>query len=467
MSAGAPTLRGLPAPGPSRTVPLPRPHERYLDNGLRVIAVSSLEIPANVRAPLVAAALSVRHGSAADPPERAGLAAMTAALLGVGTRRRSALEFGAASDALGARLDRSALFDVSTSSASATTNVFEDALELMAETIREPAFAADEFERVRARSLSDLKLLYSSPSALARLVFSRAIGGDSPYAHAISGTERSLSAMTRDEVVAFHAAAYRPEHAILLIGGEIDVDAAFLLAERVFGDWKAEARTPVSMMQASEPPSPRSRVVAIDRPEAGRTALAIGRLAIPRASEAYYAGIMTCGALSGYSGRLNQEVRVKRGLSYGAGAQLIARGRGGSFVASTLVDHDRAAYGVEVVAETLRSLVERPPDGPELTARKAALLGGWTRGLETTDGLINALGDYALHNIPLDELERYTARIEAIEPAQIAAFAGTYVVPDTCTVLVGDASRFAGDLSRLAPETRIIPFADLDLDHAI
>jgi zinc protease len=171
--------------------------------------------------------------------------------------------------------------------------------------------------------------------------------------------------------------------------------------------------------------------------------------------------------LSGYSGRLNQEIRVKRGLSYGAGAQLVARRMNGSFIASTLVDHARAPLAVEVVLETLASLIQTPPTEAELGVRKTSLLGGWNRAIETNDGLLAALTDYALYRIPLDELERYTARVEATDSAQVAAFAREYVVPDSCIVLVGDASMFADGLEKLTPDVRIVPFAELDLDRSI
>lgn len=456
----------MPAPGPARTVPLPTAHEIRLECGLRVIAVSRAEVPTAVRVPLVAAVIAFSRGGANDPPALAGLAAMTSALLTQGTKKRGALEVGVAVDAIGARLDKGASFDSSSSVVSATSAMFPQALDLLGETVREPAFAAEEFERVRSRSLSDLRLAYSSPSSLARLVTNRVVAGESPYAHPVAGTVTSLAAMSRADVAAFHAQAYRPEHATLLIGGDIAVDEAFALAGRVFGDWQPESLPIVESIVASAPPA-RRRVVVVDKPDAGRTALTVARLAIPRASDAYYAGLVTCAALSGYSGRLNQEVRVKRGLSYGAGAQLLARRASGGFTASTLVDHTRAIEAARVVLDTLESLAETPPRDAELGARKASLLGSWNRSIETNDGLLGALADYALYGIALDELERYTERVEAISPEQIAAFARLFIVSDPSIVLVGDASVFKDGLSTLADDVRIIPFTDLDLDRAI
>ena len=143
---------------------------------------------------------------------------------------------------------------------------------------------------------------------------------------------------------------------------------------------------------------------------------------------------MVAGAtLSGYSGRLNQEVRVKRGLSYGAGAQVFARRRGGQLVASTLVDHTKAVEAAQVILTTLSSVKESPARDAELVARKASLIGAFSRAIDSNDGLLGSLADYALYGIALDELERYTSRVEAITPDDIAA---------TCAFLCSDEASF-------------------------
>src|SRR5579872_1320737 len=256
---------GMPQAGPPRNVALPHAHEQTLDNGLRVIAVSRKEMPTTVRIPLVSAMIVMNRGSSSDPPTLPGTSAMTSSLLRQGTTRHTALELDMAVDAIGARLDRSSSFDASMCSSSATTAVFPDALELLAEVVREPTITSDEFERLRARSLSDLRLAYSSPSSLARLVVNRVISGDSPYGHPISGTPRSLAALSRDDIVAFHRHTYRPEHATLLIGGDIAVDDAFALARRVFGDWQPDPHPAAEVVAMPHPP-PRRRVVVVDKP---------------------------------------------------------------------------------------------------------------------------------------------------------------------------------------------------------
>jgi len=453
----------MPQAGPPRSVPLPHSHEIRLSNGMRVIAFARGELRESLHIPLISGILMLDRGAAKDPPKLPGTAAMTSTLLRQGTKRRSALELDLAVDAIGARLDRSAAYDANSAAAGSTTTVFPQAFALLAEAVREPTFLEDEFERARTRSLSDLRLAYSSVSSLARLAAGRLIGGNSPYGHPIAGTPRSLEALTRDDVAAFHRHAYRPEHGTLLLGGDISVDDAFALAQKTFGDWQTDPHPIPDLVEQPQPP-PKRRVLAIDKPDAGRTALIVTRPGLPRNHEAYYAGVVTSAMLSGYSGRLNQEVRVKRGLSYGASGQMIWRRGSGQFIASTLVDHKRTIEAVRVILDTLESLASTPPQERELTTRKASLLGGWNRSIETSEGLIGALADFALYGIPLGELERYSERVLAVDAEDIRGFAAAHIIPDPTIILVGDTSSYARELGTFAEDVRIIPAADLDLE---
>ena len=184
---------------------------------------------------------------------------------------------------------------------------------------------------------------------------------------------------------------------------------------------------------------------------------------IRRSSPDYYAGTVATAVLSGYSGRLNQEIRVKRGLSYGAGASLGARRLPGLFTASTLVDHTRAVEATEVTLATLRSLVDAPATDEDLVKRKATVTGGFFRSIETIDGIAGALSEHVLYDVPLDELSLYARRVQAVDAAETRDFAARGFVPDDFIVLVGDASKFAGELAGAYADVRVIPSAELDL----
>ncbi|HEY4441679.1 MAG TPA: pitrilysin family protein [Candidatus Elarobacter sp.] len=445
----------LPVAGPPRDAVLPAPVECILDNGLRVVAFAQRNLP------LIAAQLIVRCGGAAEREDEAGLSALVAALLTQGTTQRGATDLAAAVDALGARLDAGSGYDASVVSVTATTPAFPHAFALLDEVVRRPAFAPREVERVRAKSISDLALTYANPSAVARLVANRVAYGAAPYGHPLAGTATTLAALGRDRVAWFHERFYRPDDAVLVIGGDIEPDDAFALVERELGGWRAEA-TGMPERPTATPPSPRAQIVVVDKPDAGRTALVTGRVTIERRSPDYHAGVVATAVLSGYSGRLNQEIRVKRGLSYGAGAALAARRLSGLFSTSTLIDHARAVEATEVTLDTLRSLVDAPPSDEDLVKRKATVTGSFFRAIETIDGIAGALSDHGVYDVPLDDLETFARRIEAVDAADVRRFAAREIVPDEFVVLVGDASRFAAELAR-THDVRVIPSAALDL----
>jgi zinc protease len=446
----------IPPAGPPRGALLPAPVERVLDNGLRVVAFSQRNLP------LVAAQLVVRCGGAAEHENEAGLSALVAALLTQGTTARGASELAATVDALGAQLNAASGFDASVVGVSATTPAFPAAFALLDEVVRRPAFAPAEVDRVRTKSISDLALMYANPNALVRLVAQRVAYAGAPYGHPLAGTPATLAALGRDRVAWFHERFYRPDDAVLVIGGDLKVEAAFALAQRVLGTWRAPD-APLAACPDGAIPVPRTRLVVVDKPDAGRTALLVGRTTIARGSPDYYAATVAAAVLSGYSGRLNQEIRVKRGLSYGASASLSARRMPGLFGASTLVDHTRAAEAVEVTLAAIRSLADDPPTDDDLITRKATLTGAFHRGIETIDGIASALSEYVLYDVALDELNHFAPRVNAVDARSVREFAARALIPDDFVVLVGDASKFVAELGARFADVRVIPVERLDL----
>jgi zinc protease len=461
VSAPIVPLEKPPSPGPPHRADLPLPAERTLSNGLRVIAFAQRSAPKAYAVPVIAAQLILRGGAAGDAEADAGLAGLTAALLTQGTERRSAVELAGAVDGLGARLDAASGYDASIVSLTALSHVFPQAFALLDEIVRRPSFPPAEVERVRAKAIGDLALSYSNPSSLARFVAQRTAFGAAPYGHPLAGTAETLAGLDRDRVVAFHARDFRPDNATLIIGGDCSTDEAFALAERELGSWRAPA-APLRAHLPFDVPAPRSRVVIVDKPDAGRTAIVAGRVGIARRATSYPAGVVATAVLSGYSGRLNQEVRVKRGLSYGAGAQLIARREPGVFLASTLVDHTKVVEATGVVLDTLHALAANAPDPAELITRKATVSGSFSRSVETIDGIAGVLGELALYDVPLSELGEYLPEIEAVDPEMVRRFAAA-TFEGLFVVLVGDARAFGPGIAAAHANVTTIPFAELDL----
>jgi zinc protease len=451
-----------PPPAAPRSGTFPKPAEQTLPNGLRVIVVPRSNTP------LVSATLMTKNGAEVDPPELAGLADMTANLLTKGTTSRNANQIALEVETLGGNLDSTARFDTSTITVGVRSSNTAQAMTIFADVVRRPTFAAEEIERLRQQYLDDITLALGEPGSIARFVAARVVFGDSPYGHRVSGTEQSLKRISRNDIVKFHERFYRPDNAILVIGGDITAANGFELATRNFGDWKKPA-TALQTVSAAMTTQPKvGRVVVIDKPDAGQAAVYLARTGINRKDTDFFRGIVTNSVLSGYSGRLNQEIRIKRGLSYGAGSTLDTRRDAGAFVASAQTKNESGAQVAELLMGEINRLVTAPPVDAELTPRKAVLIGNFSRNLETVSGLVGQVGSLALYGLSLDEINRYIGNVQAVTTADIQEFASTKLDAKTSNIIiVGNAKAFLPALEKQFKDIEVIPMDQLDLNTAL
>jgi zinc protease len=463
ISSAAQTAQATPPPpaAPHSAV-FPKPVEKNLPNGLRVIVIPRTEMP------LVTAQLLIKSGGEVDPNDLAGAADMTASLLTRGTNTKSATQIAEAIEVLGGTLNSGAGWDAS----SITTNVMSprigQALEIMADVTRNPSFKDDEIERLRTQNLNGLRGVFATPGSLARFVAWRVVYRDSPYGHSAIGTPESLPRIKRDDIVKIHSTYYRPDNAILVIGGDINPANGFELAQKYFGDWQNPPGA-LPKLQITTPESTASgrRILVIDQPSAGQAAVLAVRSGINRDNPDYFRGIVANAVLSGYSGRLNWEIRVKRGLSYGAASQLEMRRAAGSFMASAQTKNPSGAEVASLALAEIAKLATGDLPDSELATRKASLLGGFARGMETTNGLVNQFASLAMYGVPLDEINRYIANVQAVKATDVKAFAASRLdAASTSVVIVGNAKEFLPELQKQFPNVEVIAVSDLDLNSA-
>ncbi len=167
----------------------------------------------------------------------------------------------------------------------------------------------------------------------------------------------------------------------------------------------------------------------------------------------------------GYSSRLNQEVRVKRGLSYGASSGLTTWRAGGLFVAGAQTKNESAAEVVKVIQTEIQRLSTETAPAEYLKTREALLTGAFGRDLETNEGYVKRIGDLALYGLPLESLENYVPDVEHTMPPDLQAFAGKHFAADPLNVIVaGQAKIVEKPLRALFPKLEVIPLSKLDLD---
>lgn len=451
--------RQAPPPVAEAIVPnLPKPVEKTLPNGLKVIVAKSSDLP------LVTADLTVRTGAWADPQGLAGAMSMTAAMLPEGTTTRGSQKIASETEALGANLGAGG----SQESTSVTLNVMPGnlpaAMTIMADVARNPAFAKEELERQRTQALDGLSVAYQSPGQLASFAAAPVIFSGTAFGQVSGGTPASVAKITTEDLAKLHAANFRPDNAILVLTGDITPEAGFALAEKTFGDWKAPAGAKPASPTIKPTAAPRT--VAIDLPGTGQAAVTVAKAAIPRSAPDYYPGIVANSVLGGgYSARLNQEIRIKRGLSYGANSGLVAQRSTGLFRARAQTKNESAPQVLDLIDAEMKKLAAEPAGAEELKARKSVLIGGFGRQLETTGGLANILGGLALYDLPLSELNAYTGKVEAVTAGQVQTFAREKLDPATASVIIaGDAKAFIDGLKQRRPNLEVASAAELDLD---
>lgn len=451
-----------PPPGQPRSVQFPKPVEKTLSNGLRVIVIE------RAGAPLVAGQLLIKNGGEADPAELAGLSNMVADLITKGTEKRSATQIAEAVEALGGSLDSSARWDATRVGVNVISSKIGPALEILSDVVRRPTFKEDEIERLRLQTIDDLTVELGEPSAIAQYVAARVVFGDTPYGKPLAGTTESITRISRTDIVQFHGRYYRPDNAILVLGGAIKSADAFRLAAQYFGDWKKPDTALPPMPKTTLAASGGPRVIVVDKPDAGQAAVLVARSGITRRDPDYFIGIVANSVLSGYSGRLNQEIRIKRGLSYGAGSSLEARREVGPFSASAQTKNISAAEVAELLMREVTRLSTEPVPDIEMTPRKAVVAGNFARNLETAAGLVAQVGSLALHGISFDEINRYIGKVQTITAADLQRFASARLgAKETNIVIVGNAKDFLPALRKQYEKVEVIPVAELDLNTAL
>jgi zinc protease len=448
-----------PAPGPDVLPAVPAPVVQHLANGFTLITVPSHAVP------LVSVMLVAPGGSADDPDGRAGRASLTASVMTEGTAARTAEQIHAAAESLGASLSGGAGWDGATLGITVRSADTATAVALIADVARNATLPAAELERQRAIAADAVRVSMHDPGDVAGLAAERALYGNADYGHPAGGTEASLAAITRADLQAAYRATWRPANTSLILSGDVDPAEARRIAQLYFGGWRA-GQAPAHHASA-ERPAPRTDVIVVDMPDAGQAAVAVARGGIARRDPRFYPAIVANAVLGGgYSAHLNQEIRIRRGLSYGSGSSLDARREPGPFVASTQTRNDAAAQVLGLILAEMRRLGAEPVSVAELNARRASLTGDFGRNVETTSGLAQFVGSYVLRGIDPAELLRYQQSVLAVTPAQAQGAAADLFAPEGATiVIVGQASQFLPALRREHANVTVIPIADLNLNR--
>lgn len=381
-------------------------------NGSRVLFVAAPDLP------MVDVRVVFDAGSARDG-ELPGLSDMTNSLLNDGAGDWDADQIAERLEEVGARLGLGSEQDMAWVSVRTLTeqNALERSIELISTILAKPTFEQDDLERTRKSMQTSLRLDEQKPGSVAKKAFFRALFREHPYAIPGEGTQVSLAAINRDHVVAFHKRYYVAGNAVVAIVGALDRAQAEQLAERVTAGLApgqpATALPPVLPLtdkhsESLQFPSSQSHIL-------------MGQMGMHRGDPDYfvlYVGNHILGG-SGLVSQLTNEVREKRGLSYSVYSYFAPLRRDGPFLAGAQTQNSKVQEAIEVMRETLRIFIEQGPTEEELTAAKQNITGGFPLRIASNSNIVEYLAMIGFYRLPLDYLEVFVDRINAVSREQI------------------------------------------------
>ncbi|MGH7647538.1 MAG: insulinase family protein, partial [Gemmatimonadaceae bacterium] len=440
--------KSLPDIGTPPDAPLPGAEHATLSNGLKVVLARRTAIP------IVRMSMLLDAGMAADKPNEPGVASMTMRMLDEGTATRSAPQISDALASLGADLDASTGLDVSTVSLSVLRDKLDSALALYADVILHPAFPASDLAREKQTTLANIQQEKVEPTGLAlRVVPALLYGPGHAYAQPLtgSGTEESVRAMTRDDLAAFAHTLFKPNHATLVVVGDITMADLTPKLERAFKDWKAGDIPAENIATVSGPQ--KTKVYILDRPGAEQSIIIGGSLIPPTANPNELAFETLNDAFGGaFSSRINMNLREDKHWSYGSFAfTQDARGqRPWIIYAPVQTDKTKESLG-ELVKELHDLAGPRPLTAEELQGAKdrqtLQLAGRW----ETGGAVRGALAEIATYDLPDTYYQTYEARIRALTSDDIAKTVSQFVKPDReIWLVVGDRAKIEAGVRQLS-----------------
>jgi zinc protease len=428
----APSLERPPA------LKLPALQRDALSNGLKIVLAERHDIP------VVNLWLEVDAGFAADQFSAPGAARLMSALLTSGTERRTALAISDEAQLLGANLGASSNLDFTTIFLSALKAKLDESLDLYADIILHPAFPEADFERQRSLQLAAIDNEKSTPVQMALRVLPPLLYGKG-HAYSLpltgSGTEQSLSGMTRENMAQLHREWFHPGNATLVIVGDTTMAEIKPKLEALFSGWKPGDAPQKNIDYVAGPQA--AEIYLIDKPGAQQSLIIAGTIAPPPNTSQEIAFETLNNILGGnFSGRLNMTLREEKHWSYGARSVLYgARGQRAYFAYAS-VQTDKTTESVAEMNKEFREIVgTRPPSDPEIFRVKQQQILELPGSFETMNALGGAISDMLQFQLPDNYWETYAGKVERIRPAEIEEAARVLINPEKLVwVIVGDRS---------------------------
>jgi zinc protease len=386
--------------------------------------------------PLIAMRFAFRGGASQDDPGKEGLAYFVTAMMDEGAGDLDALAFQEREQELAMRMDFDAGRDVMLGSVQTLTLNKDKVFDLLSLAMSKPRFDADAVERVRAQILAGLKFDENDPETVASLAWDRLAFDNHPYGRPVKGTSQSISAITADDLRSYVNRVFARDKLLISVVGDIDAEELGKALDQIFGDLRLHSEL-AAVADAIPPLGPKREVIVMDVPQ---SVAQFGLRGISRKDKdfipAYVLNYIIGGG--GFSSRLMEEVREKRGLAYSVYSNLYPYQHGAVFVGNVATKNEAVGQSLQVIRDELERLAEQGPTAEELKSAKSYLTGAYALRFENSSGIANQLLWIEIEDLGVDYVSRRNALVEAVTLDDIKRVAKRMIEADRLiTTIVG------------------------------
>lgn len=384
--------------------------------------------------PLISLSLAFRGGAALDPKGKEGLAELVSGLLDEGAGDLDSQAFQRRIADLAMDYGFSSGTDSFHGSLRTLTEHREAAFDLLGLSLSAPRFDPEPVERIRGQILARLARNANDPDEIAGRVWWRTMFPDHPYGRPNEGTPESIRAITIDDLKGFVARRFARDNLIVGVVGDIDAATLAPLLDRAFGKLP-QAGTPYEIAEAEPQGAGATVVVERDVPQ---SVVIFGESGLKRDDPDFYAAYVMNYVLGGggFSSRLTEEVREKRGLAYSVTSYLTTLDHAGVIQGHVATQNARVAQSLDIIRSEWRRMAQEGPTEQELADAKTYLTGSYPLRMTSTGSLARVLTAIQLEGFPIDYMDKRNSYIEAVTLEDARRVARRLLDPERLTVVV-------------------------------
>ncbi len=384
--------------------------------------------------PFVTFQLLIHSGSRKDPPGEEGLAYLTARGLLLGTSKRTVNVINEKLDFMGASLNASSGRDYSTLSLRVLKKDLDKGMDLFMEVITQPTFPEEEIRREVEKTLASIQSAEDQPEEVAEKEFQKTLFLTSPYGHPVEGTKESLPRLAREALLKFYRDYYHPNNVILTVVGDITTDEIKKMLLPHLEKWPAAKIPEMPFISGF---AKEQKIVKIDRPIT-QANIILGHAGVRRDNPDYYALTVMNYILGGggFSSRLVEEIRNKRGFAYSVASFFDPGKYPGAFQIVLQTKNASAREAISLALQQMERIQKEPVSEKELEGAKRYLIGSFPMRLDTQGKLANFLSQVEYFGLGLDYPEKYSTFIRSVTKEEVLRVARTYLYPENYILVV-------------------------------